>query len=135
MKVESRYVDTCKPFKVRTSCGHIVIRKMREATAGVPWSEGVVIEAPGGRPCDACRVPTLNARVRVRIANPTEYSGDAAVRMNGAIGKVVAVKPDYAFTGEDGYLVEFDKPLEGWWTHQSEVKSFHFPKKDLEVLS
>lgn len=34
----STVVDACQPFKVRASCGHIVIRKMREATAGVPYT-------------------------------------------------------------------------------------------------
>lgn len=46
--------ESCKPYRVLTSCGHEVIRKMREATAGVPWSEDVVLQAPNGRPCDAC---------------------------------------------------------------------------------
>jgi hypothetical protein len=47
-------IEACQPFKVRASCGHIVIRKMREATAGVPYTEDVVLEAPNGRACDAC---------------------------------------------------------------------------------
>jgi hypothetical protein len=56
IEVTSRLVESTKPFKVRTSCGHVVIRRMREATAGVAWSEDVVLEAPNGRPCDACEV-------------------------------------------------------------------------------
>lgn len=134
MKAETGFVSQLHPYKVRTSCGHIVIRKMREATAGVAFGDDVVLEAPNGRPCDACRVPSLNSRVRVRIVDATEYSGDAAKNMNGAIGRVIAVRENYAFTREPGYLVEFEKPVKKWWTHQSEVKSFHFPKKDLEVL-
>ena len=43
-----------KPYKVRASCGHIVVRSMREATAGVPYSESVVLDAPTGRACEAC---------------------------------------------------------------------------------
>jgi hypothetical protein len=27
---------------------------MREATAGVPFTEATIIEAPNGRPCDEC---------------------------------------------------------------------------------
>jgi hypothetical protein len=34
------------------TCGHIETRKMREATAGVPWSEDVVLTAGCG--CDYC---------------------------------------------------------------------------------
>lgn len=52
--MNSAYVDRCKPFKVRTGCGHVVIRMMREATAGVPWTEETIIEAPNGRTCDEC---------------------------------------------------------------------------------
>lgn len=47
-------VESTKPFKVRASCGHIVIRRMREATAGVPYTEETILEAPNGRACDAC---------------------------------------------------------------------------------
>lgn len=44
------------PFKVRTGCGHVVIRRMREVTAGVPFTEDTIIEAPNGQPCDACQL-------------------------------------------------------------------------------
>lgn len=47
-------IEGCKPFKVRASCGHIVIRKMREATAGVPYTDETVLDAPNGRACDEC---------------------------------------------------------------------------------
>lgn len=53
-EVTSAYVERCQPFKVRASCGHIVIRKMREATAGVPYTEKTVLDAPNGRACDEC---------------------------------------------------------------------------------
>ena len=52
--VTATLVSQCMPYKVRTSCGHIVIRKMRAETAGVPYTEEVVIEAPRGRPCEPC---------------------------------------------------------------------------------
>ncbi len=47
-------IESTMPFKVRASCGHIVIRRMREATAGVPFSEDTILEAPMGRQCDEC---------------------------------------------------------------------------------
>lgn len=53
-RVTSGYVDRVQPYRVRASCGHIVIRPMREATAGVPFSEDVVLDAPHGRACEAC---------------------------------------------------------------------------------
>jgi len=52
--VTSTFAEQVKPYNVRASCGHIVVRKMREAVAGVPYSEAVVLEAPNGRACDAC---------------------------------------------------------------------------------
>ena len=52
--VTSEYSERCQPYKVRTSCGHIVVRMMRPATARVAWSETVVLEAPGGMPCPEC---------------------------------------------------------------------------------
>jgi len=49
-------VGSTQPYKVRTGCGHIVIRRMRESTAGVPYTPETIIEAPNGRPCPACEV-------------------------------------------------------------------------------
>ena len=49
-------VESVKPFKVRASCGHVVIRKMREATAGVPYTPETILDAPNGRACDACEI-------------------------------------------------------------------------------
>jgi hypothetical protein len=51
------FIGMLRPYKVRTGCGHVVTRQMRPATAGIEWSEEVVIEAPGGVPCDACQPP------------------------------------------------------------------------------
>jgi hypothetical protein len=50
----TRLDDSVQPFKVRASCGHIVIRKMREATAGVKYTPEVILDAPRGRACDEC---------------------------------------------------------------------------------
>jgi len=46
--------DMTQPYKVRTGCGHIVVRRMRPATAGVPFTPETVLEAPNGRPCPEC---------------------------------------------------------------------------------
>jgi hypothetical protein len=48
------HIDRCKPYQVRTGCGHIVTRMMREATAGVPYAPETILEAPNGRVCDGC---------------------------------------------------------------------------------
>jgi len=54
--------DMTQPYKVRTGCGHVVVRRMRPATAGVPFTPETVIEAPNGRPCDACERKIEEAR-------------------------------------------------------------------------
>jgi hypothetical protein len=73
-------VDGTKPYKVRTSCGHIVIRRMREATAGVPFTPDTIIEAPGGRPCEECETfpkrPDHLVRVAVPRLNKNEHIAD-----------------------------------------------------------
>ena len=51
---EEAKADRLAPYTVRTGCGHLVTRKMRPSTAGVPWTADVVIEAPGGAPCAPC---------------------------------------------------------------------------------
>jgi len=51
-------VESTMPFKVRASCGHIVIRRMREATAGRPYTEDTILEAPNGRACEECERET-----------------------------------------------------------------------------
>lgn len=137
ISVEAGYVDRCRPFKVRTSCGHIVIRPMREATAGVAFRDDVVLEAPHGRACPACRRPTLNARVRVRISETraAQWAMGAVDKLNGAIGTVIAVKPDYACTGKPGYLVEFERPIPSWHSHGMPHTASHFEAEELEVLS
>lgn len=51
-KVTSAYVERCQPYQVLMTCGHIEKRMMREATAGVPWAEDVVLTAKA--PCAEC---------------------------------------------------------------------------------
>lgn len=51
--VTSRYVDRVKPYRVLMTCGHVEQRMMREATAGMPWSETAAVKA--GAPCAECR--------------------------------------------------------------------------------
>ncbi len=46
--------ESTQPFKVRASCGHIDIRRMREATAGVPYTPETILDAPNGRACKEC---------------------------------------------------------------------------------
>jgi hypothetical protein len=69
--VVSILVASCLPYQLRTSCGHLVIRKMREATAGVPYSPDVILEAPGGRPCEACEKAEIAAREATWTARAT----------------------------------------------------------------
>ncbi len=58
----SGYTDKTQPYKVQTGCGHIVIRRMRESTAGVPFTEATIIQAPNGRPCDECEAKSKAVR-------------------------------------------------------------------------
>ena len=51
---QARMVDRTQPYQVRTGCGHVVIRRMRESTAGVPYTPETIIDAPHGRPCPDC---------------------------------------------------------------------------------
>jgi hypothetical protein len=68
-------IEGTKPFQVRTGCGHIVIRRMREATAGVPFTPETVLEAPNGRPCDDCALATAKSKGCV-YRNPAYKSRD-----------------------------------------------------------
>jgi hypothetical protein len=52
--VTSGFVAQVKPYRVRMTCGHVEIRKMREATAGIPWTETAEVLAPYAQ-CAACR--------------------------------------------------------------------------------
>ncbi len=57
---EVRQADMTQPYKVRTSCGHIVTRRMRPATAGVPFTPDIVIEAPNGALCPDCHAGRMD---------------------------------------------------------------------------
>jgi hypothetical protein len=99
--VTSRIADTVRPFKVRASCGHIVVRKMRAATAGVPYSEDVVLNAPNGRACDACEAkakkdfgahaPKPAAKKDVK-APELRDTAEIAKRIRADIGEAVRTK-------------------------------------------
>jgi len=65
--VTSTIADSVKPYKVRASCGHVVVRPMRAATARVPYSPDVILNAPKGRACDACE-----AKQKAPVAAPTK---------------------------------------------------------------
>ena len=64
MEVRSYFVEQVKPFQVRAACGHIVIRKMREATARQPYSPEVVIDAPHGRKCNDCEAEDVPGNMK-----------------------------------------------------------------------
>ena len=99
--VASTIADTVQPFKVRASCGHIVVRKMRAATAGVPYSEDVVLNAPNGRACDACEAkakqdfgahaPKPAAKKDVK-APELRDTAEIAKRIRADIGEAVRTK-------------------------------------------
>ena len=59
---QTRLIQSTMPFKVRTSCGHIVIRRMREETAGVPYTDATVLDAPNGAPCSECEAAAARER-------------------------------------------------------------------------
>ena len=73
-------VESTMPFKVRASCGHIVIRRMREATAGVPYTPETILDAPNGSECDTCEA-VLN-----KIIDQYGCSRDVA-RIRAGIGR------------------------------------------------
>jgi len=59
MNVTSGFIgERLQAYKVRTSCGHVVVRMMRPATAGVAFDAAAEfqIDAPGGMPCAHCEV-------------------------------------------------------------------------------
>ena len=52
--VSSNLADATQPYNVLTSCGHIVIRRMRPSTAGIPFTPTALLHAPNGAPCPDC---------------------------------------------------------------------------------
>lgn len=71
----SLVADRCMPFRVRTSCGHVVIRKMREGTAGRPYDVHTIIEAPNGAPCMACEARSRGSIVQIG-SNGSKWTGE-----------------------------------------------------------
>lgn len=65
------HFDRTQPYSVRTSCGHVVIRRMRPSTVGVPYTPETILDAPGGRPCDDCQVIlATDAEIRDAVRGP-----------------------------------------------------------------
>jgi len=63
-------------------CGHIEFRKMREATAGIPWTPSAIVDNTHGGECAACRDGETEFLARVPTpeppktpARPTLYVG------------------------------------------------------------
>ena len=52
--------DKTQLYKVLMACGHIEHRRMRPATAGIPWSPEAIVETPRAE-CKACRDSEFNA--------------------------------------------------------------------------
>lgn len=53
MTIETGFMERTQVYQVRMSCGHIEQRRMRPATAGMPWSPTAVVQA--GAKCACCR--------------------------------------------------------------------------------
>ena len=130
-KVESSMVDPTHPYKVRTGCGHIVIRRMRESTAGVPYSPSVVIDAPGGRPCETCEKgkcktnPRKGSKKRysIRKAGGGYYRMERFGREVAGIGYVPGMVGLYpskkaAEAAAHGRAISFAKNPKGSNTHR-----------------
>jgi len=88
----AQLIEGTKPFKVRASCGHIVIRKMREATAGVPYTEETILEAPNGRACPDCEAKPRNttpqeAAIMLRLAQEGVHPSDIDRRTAEEVAK------------------------------------------------
>jgi hypothetical protein len=94
-KYPSAVIDATQPYKVRASCGHIDIRRMRPSTAGVPYSADVVLDAPNGAPCEACQVaarrwhvvtPEDGARVGCQVRGKVDCQAPAVACLHDAYG-------------------------------------------------
>jgi len=75
--VTSKVEDRVQPFKVRASCGHVEVRSMRAATAGVPYSPDVILEAPNGRACDACEAKEKQSKAAVAPGTKPDFGANA----------------------------------------------------------
>ncbi len=55
IECRSLLTEKCERFQVRMACGHIEIRVMRPATAGIAWSQDAIVDNTKGAECKACR--------------------------------------------------------------------------------
>jgi hypothetical protein len=98
--VSSTRVDGVQPYKVRARCGHIVVRPMRAATAGVAYAPSVVLDAPKGRACDACEAKEKAGADGVKPALTKDHvkapelrdTADIAKRIRADIAEAVRTK-------------------------------------------
>jgi hypothetical protein len=60
--------DKTQVYKVRMTCGHIEDRRMRPATAGVPWSPEAIVHA--GAECKACRAEADAFLAKLPLVRP-----------------------------------------------------------------
>lgn len=50
-------------YRVRMACDHVETRRMREATAGISWSETAELRSSSGTKCRLCRAQEICERV------------------------------------------------------------------------
>jgi hypothetical protein len=111
-RVGSTSAEGIQPYRVRASCGHVVVRPMTPATAGVPYSETVVIDAPKGRACEACeakrdpqrRSGTPAAEKSVKAAELRD-TAEVAKRIRADVSEAVRAKK----LPKGSYSVKTDK--------------------------
>jgi hypothetical protein len=102
--VTSKVEDRVQPFKVRASCGHVEVRPMRAATAGVPYSPDVILDAPKGRACEACE-----ARQKQKAAAPPGTKPDFGANAPNPAPKKDDVKaPELRDTAEIAKRIRAD---------------------------
>lgn len=68
-------------------------------------------------------------RVQVVIVDARYWNAGAVTSMNGKVGTVREVKPNY--TTGPAVLVEFDEPAESWHSHATPTTSFHFGVREV----
>lgn len=148
--------DKTQLYGVRMTCGHVEQRRMRPSTAGVPWREGVTIDASTAA-CKACRdakqasdaaswearrQAAIKVGDKVRTGELGErWASRARGPLSGQIGTVELIKADVGFEGPGvlSALVGFDPPLPalddfdggqpvtGFWFLLSEI-TVQYPK-------
>jgi len=56
MEVTSGYLERCKPFKIKMSCGHTETRMARESLFGITFDASAAWQVETDRRrCEACR--------------------------------------------------------------------------------